>query len=447
MYAYLPHTEADIKAMLNTIGVEHIDNLFDDISPELLLKGLMKIPEGISELELIAHMKKLAAKNMNTNDLLSFAGGGAYDHYIPETVNHLLSRSEFNTAYTPYQPEISQGTLQVIFEYQTMISRLTGLEVSNASHYDGATATAEAIFMACSATKRSKAVVSRTMNPETRKVIKTYLTYKGIELIEIDDYMGITNIEQLNEKVNKDIACVVVQTPNYFGILEDLTEIEKIAHSNKALLITNVNPISLSVMKSPAEWGADIAVGEGQSLGNPLNFGGPYLGFIACTKKLIRKLPGRLVGQTKDLDGKRGFVLTLQAREQHIRRQKATSNITSNQALNALAATIYLSTLGEEGLKEVALNCMANARYLAKGLTKGGKYKLQFNQPFFMEFALQTHDSNGVMSEMIKKNIMPGIDIGNNYSNYNNCLLVCSTEKHNKQQLDLFIKEMEELKC
>ena len=444
MHSYLPHTKEDIKSMLDELNLNNINELFNDVDNNLKLKNTLDLPNRKSESELLKHIKQIGDKNRTTGDILSFTGGGVYDHLVPEIVNNLLSRSEFYTSYTPYQPEISQGTLQAIFEYQSMICELTGMDVSNASHYDGATAAAESALMACGATKRKKVIVSMSVNPQIRKVIKTYLTYKNIELIEIEDKAGVTDLEILNRKADKTVACVLVQSPNYFGILEDFTEVEKVIHQNKGLFITYSNPIALAVIKSPRQWGADIAVGEGQMLGNSLNYGGPYLGFMASTKKLMRKLPGRIVGQTKDLEGVRSFVLTLQAREQHIRRDKATSNITSNQGLNALATTIYLATLGKVGLKEVALRSMANAKYIVDEITKDSKYELAFSKPFFNEFVIKTPDSKQVIQKLYENNIIPGIDIGNDYRKYENNILIASTEKHNKSDLDMLNSSMRE---
>ncbi|WP_273323626.1 aminomethyl-transferring glycine dehydrogenase subunit GcvPA [Vallitalea guaymasensis] len=444
MFPYLPHTEEDIKSMLEVIGVESIDALFDDVPEKIRLKELLNINEPMSELEVSQYMKKFADSNKGVDDLVCFLGAGAYDHYIPSIIKHITSRSEFYTAYTPYQPEISQGTLQAIFEYQSMICELTGMDVANASLYDGSTATAEGALMACGATRRNKIAVSRTVSPGTRKVLETYTKYKGIELIEIEENDGVTDIDDLRNKMNKDVAGVIVQNPNFFGIIEDMSEVEKITHDSKGLLMINADPISLAILKTPGEYGADIVIGEGQSLGNPLNFGGPYLGFISCTKKLMRKLPGRIVGQAEDVNGKRGFVLTLQAREQHIRRDKATSNITSNQGLNALTAAIYLSTLGKEGLKEVAKNCLKKAHYAAELIGKSSKYELRFNKPFFMEFVIKSSiKPEKVNKELLHNNILGGYELGGDYSNYNDDILLCVTEKRTKKQIDDLVNIME----
>jgi glycine dehydrogenase subunit 1 len=352
MFPYIPNTQEDEKLMLQSMGMKDLDDLYSDIPENLKLKRELNIGEPKSELEVRKCINKLANKNLNTEDLVCFLGAGAYDHYIPAAIDYIVSRSEFATAYTPYQAEISQGTLQSIFEYQSMIASLTGMDVSNASMYDGATACVEAGFMAVESTRRKKILVSKTVNPETRKVLTTYMRFHGVEIQEIDSKEGETDLEKLQSAIDKETAGVIIQSPNFFGIIENLEPVEKMVHANKSLLIMSVDPISLGILKTPGEIGADIAVGEGQSLGSKLNFGGPYLGFMATTTKLMRKLPGRIVGETVDVDGKRAYVLTLQAREQHIRRQKATSNICSNEGLIALRAAIYLSIMGKEGIKE-----------------------------------------------------------------------------------------------
>jgi glycine dehydrogenase subunit 1 len=366
--------------MLKSIGAGCIDELFNDIPEQVQLKRRLNLNSPISEIELTEHMRKLAEENTGTDKLTCFLGAGAYDHYIPSVIKHIISRSEFYTAYTPYQAEISQGTLQTIFEYQTMISSLTGMEVSNASMYDGATSSTEAMIMACESTKRKSVIISKTVHPEVRRVIKTYLKFRNIEVIEVEHKGGETDIEKLKDLVSDSTAGVLIQNPNFFGIIESTAEIEKIVHGKKALLVMSVNPISLGVLKTPGEYGADIAVGEGQCLGNSLSFGGPYLGFMATNTKLMRKMPGRIVGQTVDADGKRAYVLTLQAREQHIRRHKATSNICSNQALNALTAAIYLTIMGKQGIKEVASQCFNKAHYAYDKITALKGYKPVFNK-------------------------------------------------------------------
>ncbi len=444
MHRYIPNTEADEKLMLESIGAKSIEDLFVDIPKELRLGRKLEIQDPLSEIELSGHMKNLSRTNKSTDDLVCFLGAGAYDHFIPSIVRHLAMRSEFYTAYTPYQPEISQGTLQAIFEYQTMICSLTGMEVTNASMYDGATACVEAAMMAVEAARRSSVIVSKTVHPEVRRVLKSYMKFRDVEVIEVDMADGVTDVEKLKALAAAGTAGVIVQNPNFFGIIEDLSEVEKITHENKAILIDYVDPISLGILKSPAESGADIAVGEGQSLGNNMSFGGPYLGFLATNSKLMRKMPGRIVGQSEDVDGKRAFVLTLQAREQHIRRYKATSNICSNQGLNALMAAVYMSTLGKQGLKEVAEQSTKKAHYAMKQLTKDGKFKLMFNKPFFKEFAIAGDVSvSKVNDELLKNNILGGFELSTEYPELKNGILLCVTEKRTKEQIDKLAKVME----
>lgn len=444
MHRYIPNTEEDKRQMLKAIKADSIEDLFADVPQELRLNRDLNLGEPLSEIELSKHMNNLAKNNKSISDLVCFLGAGAYDHYIPSLVRHLATRSEYYTSYTPYQAEISQGTLQTIFEYQTMISNLTGMDVSNASLYDGPTATTEAAIMAAASTRRKSIVVSKTVHPEVRKVLHTYMQFRNIEVIEIDMNEGVTDVDKLKAAVNKETAGVIVQNPNFFGIIEDLEEVEKITHENKAMLITNVDPISLGILKSPGQLGADIVVGEGQSLGNSLNFGGPYLGFLATTKKLARKMPGRVVGQSVDVDGKRAFVLTLQAREQHIRRYKATSNICSNQGLNALMAAIYLVTMGKKGIKEVASHSAHKAHYAFKEITKRGKFKPLFNKPFFKEFAVTSEfDSGMVNKSLLKRGILGGYKLGKDYPELKNGLLLCVTEKRTKSEIDELARVME----
>jgi glycine dehydrogenase subunit 1 len=446
MFPYIPNTDLEQKKMLEDIGMNNIEELFKDIPENLQLSRRLNLNAPMSELEVSKELKNLSEKNLNNEDLVCFLGAGSYDHYIPSVVKHITGRSEFYTAYTPYQPEISQGTLQAIFEYQTMIAELTGMEVSNASMYDGATACAEAAMISMENTKRNTVVVSKTVHPDTRKVLETYIKFHGGVIIEVDYKDGETDIESLNNVVDKNTAAVIVQNPNFFGIVEDLTQVEEITHSNKSLFIMSVDPISLGILKTPGEIGADIVVGEGQSLGNAMNFGGPYLGFMASTTKLMRKMPGRIVGQTEDLDGKRAFVLTLQAREQHIRRQKATSNICSNQSLNALTAAVYMSVMGKEGIKEVAEQCMRKAHYAYNELIKSGQCKPVFNKPFFKEFAVETVvNSSAINDELLQSGILGGYSLEKDYSHLKNSLLFCVTEKRSKEEIDKLVKLMEEI--
>ncbi|WPC42161.1 aminomethyl-transferring glycine dehydrogenase subunit GcvPA [Clostridium sp. JS66] len=444
MFPYIPVTPEDEKKMLDSIGLNSLDDLFSDIPESIKLKRALNLPEGLSELELSKYLDTLADKNLSANELTCFLGAGAYDHYIPALIKHIVSKSEFYTAYTPYQAEISQGTLQCIFEYQSMICELTGLDAANASMYDGATACTEAALMAVDSTRKRKILVSKTVHPETIKVLETYTKFKDIELMEIDIADGVTDLEKLTSAIDNKTAGVILQNPNFFGIIEDVKEVEKITHDNKALLIMSVDPISLGILKSPGELGADIAVGEGQSLGNNMSFGGPYVGFMATKAKLMRKMPGRIVGQTEDLDGKRGFVLTLQAREQHIRREKATSNICSNEALNALTAAIYLTTMGKKGIKEVAYQSTQKAHYAFNKITKSGKFKPLFNKPFFKEFAVVSEKEPAIINdELLKNKILGGYPLGKSYASYKNALLFCVTEKRTAQEIDKLVSVME----
>ena len=438
-HKYMPHTEKDIKEMLDIIGVASLDDLYSDVPEAVIFKKEYDIPSQMSEIELRNHFKELGEKNKN---LVIFSGGGAYDHYSPAVISHLLSRSEFYTAYTPYQPEISQGTLQYIFEYQSIISELTGMEASNASMYDGATAAAESMFMmVASAKKKNRVLISYTIPESVRKVVETYTAFHGIELTIIPEKDGVTDLNALYSELEKDdVAGVLLPIPNKYGIIEDYTGVAEKIHQKKALLSLYADPSSLSILKTPAEWGADIACGDGQTLGMPLSFGGPYLGFIACSKSMLRKMPGRIVGATKDADGKRGFVLTLQAREQHIRREKATSNICSNQSLMALYATIYVSLLGDKGLKDVNTLSCDGAHYLFKKLIETGKFFQVYDKPFLKEFVVSTDlDVKKVNKYLLEKGYMGGIDLGDGKVQF------AVTEKRTKEEIDNLVKLMLEV--
>lgn len=446
MFPYIPNTEQDEKEMLEVLGIDSIDRLFDDIPAAIKLGRRLNLAGPLSETEVSKKVRSIANKNISTEELVCFRGAGAYDHSVPSIVKHLISRSEFYTAYTPYQPEISQGTLQAIFEYQTMIANLTGLEVSNASMYDGASATAEAAMLAAANQKGDTVVISSTVHPQTREVVKTYMRFYGTKVVEVPAKDGVTDMDALKEIVNGDTVAVIVQNPNFFGIVEDCTEVGEIAHANKALFIMNVDPISLGMLKTPGEYGADLAVGEGQVLGNGLNYGGPYLGFMAASNKQMRKMPGRIVGQTVDLDGKRAFTLTLQAREQHIRRDKATSNICSNQALNALAATIYLGALGREGLYDVAESSAKKAYYAYNKLIETGKFRPVYDKPFFREFVLETDmDVDALNAQLASKGFLGGYNLAKEYPSDKNRVLFCVTEKRTIEEIDCLVKAMEEI--
>lgn len=438
MFPYIPHTPEDIKEMLEVVGVNSTDDLFADIPKDSALNRELDLPKAKSELEVVNYLTSLANKNCSTTNNVCFLGAGSYDHYIPTIVDHIISRSEFYTSYTPYQPEISQGTLQYLFEYQTLISELTGLPIANASLYDGGTAVTEAALMACAVGRKKKVLVSKTVSPQTREILKTYAHIQSLELVEVDMKDGITDMEDFKAKLDDEVGAAIVQSPNFFGIVEDLKESADLVHTTKkGAIIASVDPISLGILKRPGDLGVDIVVGEGQALGIPMQFGGPYLGFLATTEKYLRKLPGRIVGETTDLDGKRSFVLTLTAREQHIRRDKATSNICSNQGLNTLAATVYMVTLGKQGLREVAMQSTQKAHYALEKLEESGKFKRVFDKPFFKEFAVSSDiDADKIITDLRAENIIGGYDLGIDYPEYKNSILYAVTEKRTKDEID-----------
>ncbi len=443
-HPYLPLSPDQRTAMLATIGVNQFTDLIKDIPETVRLARPLQLPDGLSEMELAAEFTMLADQNNRAQ--LCFLGAGAYQHYIPSVVNHLSKRSEFYTAYTPYQPEISQGMLQAIFEYQSYVAELFGLPVANASLYDGPTALVEAIIMAIRETRRKQVVVLDTLNPLALQVIQTYLRNMDFELVIVPSTNGAVSAATLQAHCNSATAAVVVQSPNFYGIIEDLPELNGVANQCQAVPITYTLPIPLAVLESPGRLGAQIVVAEGQSLGMPLAYGGPYLGMMAASERFIRRIPGRLVGESLDQHGKRSFVLTLQAREQHIRREKATSNICSNQAWCALRAAIYLSALGPCGFRQVAQRCFDNAHYLAGQLEANG-FPLRFQQPFFMEFAVQTPKPAAYYLEKLQaKKIIPGLDL-QHYSNTGpNTLLICATEIFTQNQLDRLVAEMRDLR-
>jgi len=445
MSRYLPHTDRDRAAMLDAIGVGSIDELFSDIPDEVRLKRPLRIPGPLSETELVRLMKELASKNSSTEEYTCFLGGGAYDHYVPSAISHVLSRGEFFTAYTPYQAEVSQGVLQSIYEYQTLVCQLTGMDVSNASLYDGATATAEAYLLSVAANRRERVVISRTVHPEYRRVLRTYLSGKGIEPAEVPFEDGATDAGEPRKAVDGGTTCVIAQHPNFFGLLEPVDEIAGAAHDAGALFAVAVDPISLGVLKPPSEYGADIAFGEGQSLGGSLSFGGPYLGFFACRDKYVRRMAGRIAGATVDGDGNRGFVLTLQTREQHIRRERATSNICSNEALCALAATVYLSLLGPQGISKVASLCARKAHYLYDKICRLDRFEPAFQGPFFKEFCVRSKiPAADVQKELLSHKILGGLDVRSFYPELEgDHLLFCATEKRTKEEMDYLAARLE----
>ena len=428
-YKYFPHTSDDLQAMMEKVGVKDLDGLYAQIPDAIRFKGDYQLPSEMSELEVRQLFDKLGSQNQQ---LTCFAGYGVYDHYMPSVIPSLLQRSEFLTSYTPYQAEISQGTLHYIFEYQSMMAELTGMDISNASMYDGTTATAEAMMMAVAAGKKqNKVLVSAGLNPKTREVLDTYALHQGIELETIPMKDGATDLSMLKSQLaNGGVAGAIVQQPNVYGIVEDFTGFAEACHEQKALFVMNSVIADLAVLKTPGEWGADIAVGDGQSLGIPMQFGGPYVGYMCCTEKLIRKMPGRIVGMTKDNRDQRAFVLTLQAREQHIRRQKATSNICSNQSLMALFVTMYLSLMGKQGVKEAAELSYAGAHYLCDELVNTGKFHLAFDKPFFNEFYVKYDGNVDTLSKhLLDAGILGGVKLGDG-------ILFAVTEKRTKEEID-----------
>ncbi len=442
---FIPNTDEDRQEMLRAIGVSSFEELISDIPKEIRLKEDLKLPEPISEFEVLKELQSISEKNLDLNHAISFLGGGAYDHFVPSAVFTIISRSEFYTAYTPYQAEVSQGTLQAIYEYQTMICRLTGMDVANASMYDGASALAEAVLLALGHTGRNEVVIAGPINPNYLAVVRTYTHPRraNVKLTKFDS--GVCDIDDLKAQITDQTACVVVQQPNFFGNIEDVFEIEKLTHNKGALLIVAIDPISLGILVPPGEYGADVVVGEGQPLGIPLRFGGPYLGIFATKEFLIRKIPGRLSGVTIDRNGERGFTLTLQTREQHIRREKATSNICTNQSLMMLAATVYMALMGKQGLKEVANLCLQKSHYLAEQISKIDGFKLRYNQPFFKEFVVQTPIPVSKIKEKLQtKKILPGIDLSK-FPGYGDGLLIAVTEKRTKKEMDLFVEELKGL--
>ena len=438
--SYLFNTDEDRRQMLAAIGAGSVAELFASIPASLQLQRLLDLPAAMSELELTQHMQELAGRNLHTGNSVCFLGGGSYDHFIPAVVDALASRGEFYTSYTPYQPEVSQGNLQAMFQYQTMICQLTGMEVSNASLYDGGSATTEAALMALGTLpKRRKVVVLGSVHPEYREILRTYLINNDhAELIELPCPAGAAGLDDLAGKVDDQVACVIVQHPNFFGCLEDVQGAARLAHDAGAMLVQVFDPISLGILKRPGELGADIAVAEGQPLGNPLAYGGPYLGIMACQERFVRRMPGRIAGETVDRRGNRCWVLTLQTREQHIRRDKATSNICTNQGLFALRASIYLSLLGPHGMREVASLCLQKSHYAADRLTAGRRLERRFAMPFFKEFVLR--DRQGGVAELIgdaqQAGVLAGLPLGRWYPEFGDCLLVAVTEQRTRQQID-----------
>ena len=441
---YIPNSPGERRSMLADIGLERIEDLFDQIPEHLKLKEAIGVGEPMSEPELLEYFRRLASEN--GIDYQSFLGAGAYSHFIPVIIDSLISRAEFFTAYTPYQPELSQGTLQYTFEFQTMICQLTGMEVANSSLYDGSTAVAEAVLMANRVTRRSKFIIADTVHPQYREVVSAYT--RNLELtIEQADHTDAGTLDQASLRIDKETAAVVVQSPNFFGCIEDLAAIADAAHEAGALLVVAISePMSLGVLKPPGQCGADIVAGEAQSFGIPLSYGGPYCGIFATLEKHVRQMPGRLVGEARDSDGRRGYVLTLSTREQHIRREKATSNICTNQGLFALMATVYLSTMGKRGVQEVARQNLQKAHYAASEISKIAGFDLRFPAPFFNEFVVRTPGPAAeVIKRLLEKKIIGGVALKRYYAEMSDSMLVCVTETAKKEAIDRLVDALSEI--
>ena len=436
---YFLNTSDEQQAMLAAIGAASLEDLFAMVPAELRLRRPLCVPSAMCELELTAHLSALAERNTSAAQAACFLGGGSYDHFIPAVVDFVASRSEFYTSYTPYQAEVSQGNLQALFEYQTLLTQLTGMDVSNSSLYDGGSAATEAVLMAMHATQRpTRVVTAASVHPEYRQVLATYLKNLGVELVTVGTPAGTLQPAELEAAVDGQTACVLVQQPNFFGCLEEMEAIAEITHRRGALLVVAFDPISLGLLRRPGDYGADIAVAEGQCLGNPMSFGGPYLGMMACRQQFLRRLPGRIVGQTVDRRGQRCWVLTLQTREQHIRREKATSNICTNQGLLALRAAVYLAALGPGGLRSVAELCLQKARYAAERLTATKKLTPAFTRPTFKEFVVRVADGrvDELLDAALQQGIFAGVPLRRWYPELADCLLVAVTEKRTKAEID-----------
>jgi len=442
---YIPNTDADCRAMLQAIGVRSVEELFGDIPPAVRLKRPLKVPPAMSESEVGRHLRALAAQNADADRYSMFLGAGCYNHFSPAIINHLVLRGEFLTPYTPYQPEVSQGTLQALYEYQSLVCLLTAMEVSNASMYEGASATAEAVLMAQRVTGRNKVVVARAVHPEYRTVTRTYASQQGISFREVAfTEAGVTDLTQVRKALGDQVACLVVQSPNFFGGIEDLPQLAEAAHAVGALLVVAVaEPVALGLLKPPGECGADIVTAEGAGMGTGLNYGGPAVGFFATREKFIRHMPGRLVGQTVDREGRTGYVLTLATREQHIRREKATSNICTSESLIANMSGMYMVTMGPQGLREVALLNLRKAAYAKEQLAKVRGFSLRFTGPTFNEFVLRTKKKPGeVLKGLLKRQIIGGLDLGRFYPELKDCLLVCVTEQKRRTEIDALAKAL-----
>jgi glycine dehydrogenase subunit 1 len=436
--SYVVNTPDQQRAMLDRIGADSLGDLFRSIPAELQLKRPLDVPPALCELELTRHLQELAGRNRAADRALCFLGGGSYDHFIPAVVDAVAGRSEFYTAYTPYQAEASQGSLQAFFEFQTLICQLTGLDVANASLYDGGSAVAEAVIMALGVTQRfGQVLIAESVHPEYRRTLATYAANLETRVVTLPTPAGFLDPDDLKRALTDDTACVVVQHPNFFGCLEEVEAVAQAAHARGALFVVSFDPISLGILKRPGQYGADIAVAEGQSLGNPMSFGGPYLGLLACREPFVRKMPGRLVGQTVDRNGKRCWVLTLQTREQHIRREKATSNICTNQGLMALKATVYLAALGPQGLKETAELCTRKAHYLADRLEQVAGLRARFRRPFFKEFTVALpRDVPALLTRLLQSGFHAGLELGRWFPDLRDCTSMAVTEKRTRAEID-----------
>jgi len=444
---YIPHTDLEREEMLKAIGISSLDELFTAV-PEKYRFPKLNLPPALTEMEVLSQLSELASVNESTRELICFLGAGAYNHYVPAAVDAVIRRGEFLTAYTPYQPEVAQGTLQAIFEYQSLVSLLTGMDVSNASHYDGATATAEAAVLAYHhfRGKRPRIVLSPAVNPQYRAVLRTYMAgYPGLEIVGDDGSNPLGKVEDLAGFIDLSTSLVVVQYPDFFGRIKDLTAFAQTVHAAGALLAVVINPTALAMLKTPGDFGADIAVGEGQPLGIPLSFGGPYLGLFAAKKDLVRKIAGRLVGETQDEKGQRGYVLTLTAREQHIRREKATSNICTNQGLMALASVVYMSLLGKNGLRKVAELCYHKAHYAADKISKIPGFEIKTEGPFFHEFVVKTPaPAADINLHLLDHGILGGYDLGKDYPGLEDHMLIAVTEMNTREEIDVLCEILEE---
>lgn len=441
--AFTFNTPEDQQAMLEAIGVDSIEALFETIPDSIRLQRPLALPPGMGELELTQHMQQLAAKNRSTSDSLCFLGAGSYDHFVPAVVDAIGGRAEFYTSYTPYQPEVSQGNLQVMFEYQTLICQLTGMDVSNASLYDGGSAVAEATMMCINVTRREgRVVVLGNVHPEFREILRTYLANTNTELTEVPCPAGTADLSEVERAIDDRTACLIVQQPNFLGQLEQLESLAELAHERGALLVASVDPISLGLLKRPGDQGVDIVVAEGQSLGTPVSYGGPYLGIMACREKFVRRLPGRIAGQTVDRRGRRCWVLTLQTREQHIRRDKATSNICTNQGLFALRASVYLAALGPQGLREVAELCTRKAHYAATQIAAHDRFELVSEGSWFKEFVVRDRKAEvpRLLAAAAEQGIMAGVALGQWYPDRADCFLVAVTEQRTRSEIDCWAR-------